>query len=77
MRCVGLFAEQLYSHADDAAVRRSGAIHPGATRIEQSPNPGTGENGFSGITAIPGGGFWAAGIRANQGNPRTLIEHHP
>jgi hypothetical protein len=36
-----------------------------------------GDNGFSGITAIPGGGLWAVGIQTNvAGNPATLIEHH-
>jgi hypothetical protein len=42
-----------------------------------SPNPSEEENGFSSITAIPGGGLWAAGITTNsEGNPATLIAFH-
>lgn len=36
-----------------------------------------GDNGFAGISAAPGGGIWAVGIRTNgAGNPATLIEYH-
>jgi len=41
-----------------------------------SPNPGTGDNGFAAITAIPGGSLWAAGITARNRNYSTLIQHH-
>jgi hypothetical protein len=36
----------------------------------------TGDNGFAGIAAIPGGGVWAVGITANNGSPATLIAYH-
>lgn len=39
-------------------------------------NPGTGDNGFAGIAAIPGGGLWAVEITANNGNYSTLVEYH-
>jgi hypothetical protein len=43
-----------------------------------SPNPSAEENGFAGVTAIPGGGLWAVGITTNaEGNPATLVEFHP
>jgi hypothetical protein len=48
----------------------------GRWSLVPSPNPGTGENGFAGIAAIPGGGLWAVGIAANNGAPSTLIEFH-
>jgi hypothetical protein len=48
----------------------------GVWSLVPSPNPGTGEDGFAGIAAIPGGGVWAVGIAANKGNPSTLIEFH-
>jgi hypothetical protein len=49
----------------------------GQWSLEASPNPSTEENGFSSITAIPGGGLWAAGITTNiAGNPATLIAFH-
>jgi hypothetical protein len=39
--------------------------------------PGS-DNGFAGVTAIPGGGVWAVGVRGNaNGNYSTLIEYHP
>ena len=47
----------------------------GAWSIVPSPNPGTADNGFAGIAAIPGGGLWAVGITGNR-NPTTLIEFH-
>jgi hypothetical protein len=50
----------------------------GQWSIVPSPNPGAnGDNGFAGISAIPGGGLWAVGIETNNGNPSTLIEYHP
>lgn len=48
----------------------------GVWSIDSSPNPGTGSNGFAGITAIPGGGLWAVGNYSNSGNNATLIAHH-
>lgn len=48
----------------------------GQWSLVPSPNPGTGENGFAGIAAIPGGGLWAVGIAANNGSPSTLVEFH-
>jgi hypothetical protein len=45
----------------------------GSWSITPSPNPGNGDNGIAGITAIPGGGVWAVGIGGGK-NPRTLIE---
>jgi hypothetical protein len=49
----------------------------GQWSLVSSPNPSGEENGFSAVTAIPGGGVWAAGITTNdEGNPSTLIEYH-
>jgi hypothetical protein len=44
--------------------------------LDTAPNPGNGANGFAGITTIPGGGLWAAGITSNKANNSTLIAHH-
>jgi Phosphoesterase family len=49
----------------------------GVWSISPSENPGTGENGLAGISAIPGGGLWAVGIAENNHAPSTLIEYHP
>jgi hypothetical protein len=34
------------------------------------------DNGFAGMSAIPGGGVWAVGISGAGSNPATLIEYH-
>ena len=40
------------------------------------PNPATFRNTLSGVTAVPGGGFWAVGSSQAQNQaPRTLILH--
>jgi hypothetical protein len=44
--------------------------------IDTTPDPGTGDNGFAGIAAVPGGGLWAVGVTANNGNLSTLIAYH-
>jgi phosphoesterase family protein len=49
----------------------------GAWSTVPTPNPGSGENGLAGITAVPGGGLWAVGIAAGNGNAATLIMYHP
>jgi hypothetical protein len=49
----------------------------GTWSIATSPNPGTGDNGLAGITAIPGGGLWAVGITTGNSNAATLILYHP
>jgi hypothetical protein len=49
----------------------------GTWSVVPSPNPGTGDNGLAGVTAIPGGGLWAVGITTNNGNAATLILYHP
>jgi hypothetical protein len=49
----------------------------GTWSVVPSPDPGTGDNGFAGIAAIPGGGLWAVGDAADNGAPATLIEYHP
>jgi hypothetical protein len=50
----------------------------GVWSIVPSPNPGPkGDNGFAGISAIPGGGMWAVGIQTSNQSPSTLIEYHP
>jgi hypothetical protein len=49
----------------------------GRWSVVPTPNPGTGENGLAGITSIPGGGMWAVGITAGNGNAATLILYHP
>jgi hypothetical protein len=48
----------------------------GQWTIDPTPDPGTGDNGFAGITAVPGGGLWAVGVAANNGNFSTLIAYH-
>ncbi len=48
----------------------------GQWSIDTTPNPGTGDNGFAGITAIPGGGLWAVGVFSGSGNNATLIAFH-
>ena len=48
----------------------------GVWSIQPTPNPGSGANGFAGITAIPGGGLWAVGNFASSGNNATLIAHN-
>jgi hypothetical protein len=50
----------------------------GTWSVVPSPNPGTGDNGLAGITAIPGGGMWAVGVTSSgAGNFSTLIMYHP
>jgi hypothetical protein len=49
----------------------------GQWSIDTSPNPGSGDNGLAGVTAVPGGGLWAVGVSAGKGNFSTLILHHP
>lgn len=44
--------------------------------IDTTPDPGTGDNGFAGITAVPGGGLWAVGVTSNNGNYSTFIAYH-
>jgi hypothetical protein len=44
----------------------------GQWSIDPTPDPGTGDNGFAGITAVPGGGLWAVGVMANKREPRDL-----
>jgi hypothetical protein len=41
-----------------------------------TPDPGTGDNGFAAIGAVPGGGLWAVGVSAGSGNFSTLIAFH-
>ncbi len=48
----------------------------GQWSIDTTPDPGTGDNGFAGITAIPGGGLWAVGVFSGSGNNATLIAFH-
>ena len=48
----------------------------GQYSLDATPNPGSGANGFAGLTAIPGGGLWAVGITSNKANNSTLIAHH-
>ncbi|HEX6392509.1 MAG TPA: alkaline phosphatase family protein [Acidimicrobiales bacterium] len=48
----------------------------GQWTIDATPNPGSGSNGFAGITAVPGGGIWAVGVTSNKANNSTLIAHH-
>jgi hypothetical protein len=45
----------------------------GTWSIVASPSSGTGDKGFAGIAGIPGGGLWAVGVTANNGNFSTLI----
>ena len=49
----------------------------GRWSLDSTPSPGTGDNGFAGITAVPGGGLWAVGVTSNNGNFSTLIAYHP
>jgi hypothetical protein len=49
----------------------------GQWTTDTTPDPGTGDNGFAGITAVPGGGLWAVGVPSNNGNYSTLIAYHP
>ena len=50
----------------------------GAWSLVSSPTLPGQDNGFGGIAAIPGGGFWAVGVQGNSaGNYATLIEYHP
>jgi hypothetical protein len=49
----------------------------GQWSLDTSPNPGAGDNGLAGITAVPGGGLWAVGVTAGKGSFSTLILHHP
>jgi hypothetical protein len=45
--------------------------------LDESPNPGTEENGLAAVSSVPGGGLWAVGITTNsEGNPATLVEFH-
>lgn len=48
----------------------------GQWAIDTSPSPGTGDNGFAGVTAIPGGGLWAVGVTSGSGNLSTLVAFH-
>jgi hypothetical protein len=48
----------------------------GQWSIDSTPNPGSGSNGFAGITAIPGGGLWAVGATSNKANNSTFIAYH-
>ena len=48
----------------------------GQWTIDPTPSPGTGDNGFAGITAVPGGGMWAVGVTSNNGNFATFISYH-
>ena len=48
----------------------------GTWSLVASPSPGTGDSGFAGIAAIPGGGLWAVGVTSNNGNFLTLIAHN-
>ena len=47
----------------------------GQWSIATTPNPGSGDNGFGGIAAVPGGGVWAVGVVSGNANNATLIEH--
>ena len=47
----------------------------GRWSIAATPNPGSGDNGFGGIAAVPGGGVWAVGVVSGNANNATLIEH--
>jgi hypothetical protein len=49
----------------------------GQWTIDPTPDPGTGDNGFAGITSVPGGGLWAVGVTSNSGNYSTFIAYHP
>jgi Phosphoesterase family len=50
----------------------------GTWSIVPSPNPGGGDNGLAGITAIPGGGLWAVGVTSSSTSDfSTLIMYHP
>ncbi len=40
------------------------------------PDPGTGDNGFAAVTAVPGGGLWAVGVTSGKGNNSTFTAHH-
>jgi hypothetical protein len=43
-----------------------------------NPNPANGDNGFSSVSAVPGGGVWAVGVTTNaDGSLQTLIAYHP
>jgi hypothetical protein len=48
----------------------------GQWSIDTTPSPGTSASGFAGVTGIPGGGVWAVGALANNGNNATLIAYH-
>jgi hypothetical protein len=48
----------------------------GQWSLQPGVNPGTGDNGFAAITAVPGGRLWAVGVTAGNGNYATLIEYH-
>jgi len=48
----------------------------GQWSIDTTPDPGTSANGFASITAVPGGGLWAVGNYANNGNNVTLAAFH-
>jgi hypothetical protein len=48
----------------------------GQWSIDTTPNPASGDTGFAGITAIPGGGLWAVGVSSGTGNFSTLIAFH-
>jgi hypothetical protein len=45
--------------------------------LVESPNPSAEENGFSSVTAIPGGGLWAVGVTTNKEEEgATMIAFH-
>jgi hypothetical protein len=48
----------------------------GQWSLDTTPNPGSGGNGFAGVTAVPGGGAWAVGVTSNKANNSTLIAYH-
>jgi hypothetical protein len=50
----------------------------GQWNVVASPDPGTGDNGFAGVTAVPGGGgLWAVGVTGSKSsNFATLIAYH-
>jgi hypothetical protein len=69
---VGWYIDPASGNHDTLVEHGSG----GRWSLVASPNPGTGDNGFGAVTAIPGGGLWAVGITAANGAYSTLIEHH-
>lgn len=63
---------------DPASLNHSSLIEHevnGQWSIAATANPGSGDNGFGGIAAVPGGGVWAVGVTSGNANNATLIEH--